>query len=399
MSIAPIPEGLIEVPVRALQAGMYVAAIDRPWEETPFALQGFHLNTRRDIELVARYCNYVYVDQRRRMTIAPAPREARSNDGGNALELLPREFKAAKTDIDTADKAMRKVFDQLARGGQLEISALRQAIDPVVKGVLRDAEAMAALVRVRRRGEYLYNHCLCNAVWSAVLGHHLGIVPADLQRVALGASMLDVGMTRLERDPQSKPGPLSPDEVRAVREHVRLGVELIERSGEVDAAVLDVVRCHHERFDGSGYPRGLAGYDIPILARIAGLVDTYDAMITNRAHAPSRTSFEVVQDLWDAQSNLFQRELIEQFIQAIGLFPTGALVELSTGEVAIVVEQNESRRMRPKVIVVLDEHKRRHPRFLVVDLIGENVRGGQELFIRRELHPGTHGVHPDEFFL
>lgn len=399
MSIAPIPEGLLEVSVRALQAGMYVAAIDRPWEETPFALQGFHVNTRRDIELVARYCSHVHVDQRRRMTILPAPRESRSSDGGKALQLLPKEFKAARADIDTADKAMRKVFHQLARGGQLEISALRQAIDPVVKGVLRDADAMAALVRVRRRGEYLYNHCLCNAVWSAVLGHQLGILPADLHRVALGASMLDVGMTRLERDPQNKPGPLSPEEVRAVREHVQFGVELIQRSGEADAAVLDVVRCHHERFDGSGYPRGLAGYDIPILARIAGLVDTYDAMITTRAHAPSRTSFEVVQDLWDGQSKQFQRELIEQFIQAIGLFPTGALVELSTGEVAIVVGQNDSRRMRPKVIVVLDQHKRQHPRFEVVDLIGENVRGGQELFIRRELHPGTHGVHPEEFFL
>lgn len=396
MSSALQPEGLIEVPARGLQAGMYVAALDRPWEETPFALQGFHVNGTRDVELVARYCSYVYVDPQRRVLPPAAARQASEAPQDEGLQILPRPFRSAREDLESADKALRRVFDRLTRSGHLEMQALRGAIDPVVKGVLRDPEGMAAMVRLRQRGEYLYDHALSNAVWSAVLGHHLGLVPDDLRRLALGASVLDVGMTRLERDPQGKPGPLSDPERRAVREHVRLGVEMLAEAGEVDAAVLELVRCHHERFDGSGYPRGLGGYDIPLLARVAGLVDTYDAMITPRAHAPARTSFEAVQELWHGQGEQFQQELIEQFIQAIGLFPTGAMVELCSGEVAIVVAQNASRRMRPTVILVLDSHKRRHGELALLDL---GDAAAADLWIRRELQPGAHGVHPDEFFL
>ena len=127
-------------------------------------------------------------------------------------------------------------------------------------------------------------------------------------------------------------------------------------------------------------------------------MDAYDAMITPRPHAPSRTSFEAMQELWDGESTRFQRELVEQFIQAIGLFPTGALVELSSGEVGIVVSQNEARRLKPRVMLVLDAAKRRYRQLQVVDLSAQPP-GQAELWIRAELHEGAHGVHPDEFFL
>lgn len=257
---------------------------------------------------------------------------------------------------------------------------------------------MAALVRIRRHGDYLYDHSLCNAVWSAVLGRHLGLPPDDLGCLALGASLVDVGMTRLEVNPVAKPAALSAGEMAAVRRHVALGADLVRAAG-VDRRVLEVVQNHHERFDGSGYPQRLSGHDIPVLARIAGLVDTYDAMITPRPHAPGRTSFEAVQELWDGGAAHFQRELVEQFIQAIGLFPTGAVVELNTGEVGIVVAQNESRRLKPSVMLVLDCNKRRRADLRVVDLATEEPADGGEQWVRSELQPGSHGVHPDEFFL
>jgi HD-GYP domain-containing protein (c-di-GMP phosphodiesterase class II) len=379
-----------------------VAAIDRPWQDTPFALQGFHVRKALDIELVCRYCSYVQVDPRRRILVrAEPPREASRAGRDSTLELLPRDFDAARRELDSADAAIRKVFDQLKRGGRLEVKALKSAVDPVIKGVLRDSEAMAALVRIRNRGEYLYNHSLCNMVWSAVLGRHLGMQPDALGKLALGASILDVGMTRLDLDPLQKPAALSVDEMAAMRGHVGLGLELLRASGDVDPDVLAIVAGHHERFDGSGYPHGLRGHAIPLEARLAGLVDSYDAMITPRPHAPSRTSFEAMQELWDSQELLFQRELIEQFVQAIGLFPTGALVELNTGEVGIVVEQNESRRLRPKVVVVLDEHKQRYQRLVVVDLNqpAAMTDTAADLWIRAELGQGAYGVHPDEFFL
>ncbi|MAT85315.1 MAG: hypothetical protein CMD39_13610 [Gammaproteobacteria bacterium] len=389
----------LEIPARALEPGMFVAALDRPWEETPFALQGFNVQNRRDIEMVCRFCQTVRIDPARRVALAaPARSEARGGDRETSLELLPAEFtKAATADIETADRAIRKVFGQLERGGTLEVEAMRGAVDALVKRVLQDSHAVAALVRIRRHGQYLYDHSLCNAVWAAVLGKHLGLPAGDLGALALGASLVDVGMTRLSLDPMNKPGALSPAEMAEVRQHVDHSIKLVVDAG-VDARCVDVVANHHERFDGSGYPSGLAGHDIPLLARIAGLVDAYDAMITPRPHAPSRTSFEAMQELWDGESTRFQRELVEQFIQAIGLFPTGALVELSSGEVGIVVSQNEARRLKPRVMLVLDAAKRRYRQLQVVDLSAQPP-GQAELWIRAELHEGAHGVHPDEFFL
>lgn len=400
MPSLPAADGLIVMPARALKPGMYVAAIDRPWSETPFALQGFHVNSAEDVDLVNRYCNEVSVDPARRVAVRDVPRPRRANRADGSLELLPAAFKAeANADLDSADRAIRKVFGQLKRGGGLEIRALQSVVDPLVKHVLQDSNAMAALVRIRRHGDYLYNHSLCNAVWSAVLGRHLGLPPDDLACLALGASLVDVGMTRLDVDPVAKPAALSADEMAAVRRHVELGVGLVRATPGVDCRVLEVVQNHHERFDGSGYPRSLSGHDIPVLARIAGLVDTYDAMITPRPHAPGRTSFEAVQELWDGAPGRFQRELVEQFIQAIGLFPTGAVVQLNTGEVGVVVAQNEIRRLKPRVMLVLDRNKRRRQTLEIVDLAADDGTRDEELWIRFELQAGAHGVHPDEFFL
>ncbi len=163
--------------------------------------------------------------------------------------------------------------------------------------------------------------------------------------------------------------------------------------------VLAIIENHHERMDGSGYPRGMEGATIPVLARIAGLVDAYDAMITPRPYATARTSHEAVQELMDGKGTLFQEALVEQFIQAIGLFPTGTLVELNTGEVGIVTRQNETRRLKPEIIVVLDVDQEKLESPSIVDLANQdNIRDG-ERWIVRELLPGSHGVDSEEYFI
>jgi hypothetical protein len=151
--------------------------------------------------------------------------------------------------------------------------------------------------------------------------------------------------------------------------------------------------------DGSGYPRGLDGASIPLLARIAGLVDAYDAMITPRPYASPRTSHEAVQELIDSKGTAFQEALVEQFVQAIGLFPTGALVELNTGEVAIVVKQNTARRLKPEVVVVLDEAKRGKDVLDLVDLAEQDLSKEVERWVARELLAGTYGINSEEYFI
>ena len=113
-----------------------------------------------------------------------------------------------------------------------------------------------------------------------------------------------------------------------------------------------MVASHHERFDGSGYPKGLKGGEIPLLGRIAAIIDFYDAVTSDRPFAEAMSPHAAIKYLYTFRNTHYQDELIEQFIQTIGTYPVGTLVELNTGEVAIVIEQNQVRRLLPKVVVV-----------------------------------------------
>ena len=211
--------------------------------------------------------------------------------------------------------------------------------------------------------------------------------------------MCDIGMTQLPPELLDQAENLTKEQLRIIRAHPTMGSELVCRSKNIDFEILAIIENHHERMDGSGYPRGIQGAAIPLLARIAGLVDTYDAMITPRPYATARTSHEATQELLDCKGRQFQEALVEQFVQAIGLFPTGTMVELNTGEVGIVAAQNATRRLKPELIIVLDAEKARLAAVKVVDLANQAIAAEGERWITRELLSGTYGISGEEFFI
>lgn len=395
--------GLIEIPARNLEPGMYVAEIDRPWLETPFATQGFYVSTGEDIAYVQQHCTQVYVDPRRRKPPsstknAAAPTKRRHYRNRTDLE---QEISAAKDDLESASTAIAKVFGQLRSNGHLDVPGMQRAINPLIDSVLRNDEALAALIRMRNRGDYFYNRALSNAVWAALLGRHIGLELASLKTLALGAALVDVGMSKLDDSITDSTDPLTDAQLLQMREHVLHGMEILKQAGNVDREVVQIIANHHERYDGSGYPRGLTQDDIPLLARIVGLVDTYDAMITDKPWAPGRTSFSAMQELADTKDELFQGALVEQFLQAVGLFPTGSIVELSSGEVGIVLQQHPTRRLRPKLMLILNPEKRPLDEMVIIDLSNYVKEEGSStaLWITQELKPGDFGIQPDEYFL
>jgi HD-GYP domain-containing protein (c-di-GMP phosphodiesterase class II) len=388
------PQNRIEVPVSRLDIGMYVAELDRPWLDTPFALQGFYIRTREDVETLSEYCEFVYVDPRRLQRDAALPK-ARARYKNTVT--MKTEFTTAQTDLESAHVAISKVFERLSSGAPLEVAAVSRAINPLIDSVLRNKDAMAALMRIRKKDDYTYGHCLASAAWAAILGRHLGFDTDTLKTLALGAALTDVGKVRVDSAILAKTTTLSAEELEAVRAHVDHSIEIV-RDAKVEPEVIEIVQSHHERHDGSGYHAGLVGAEIPLLARIAGLADSYDAMITTRPYAAARSSYQAMQELSDLKDKKFQGELVEQFMQAIGLFPTGSLVELNTGEVGIVAAQNASRRLKPTVMVILAANKQRLKKFNTIDLTRSDTSDGR-IWISKELAPGSHGIDAEEFYL
>jgi HD-GYP domain-containing protein (c-di-GMP phosphodiesterase class II) len=186
-----------------------------------------------------------------------------------------------------------------------------------------------------------------------------------------------------------------------LRSHVQLGVDLLRASDSIDQRVLDMVATHHERFDGSGYPKGLQGNQIPVFGRIAGIVDSYVAMSSNRPYAEAMSSYDAMREFKSLADKSFQAELIEQFIQAIGIFPAGTLVELSTNEIAVVLKEHRTSRLLPEVAIILDANRKKLDDFRIVDLADqpEEKLATSGLWIKRGLNPGEFDINLEDYFV
>lgn len=431
-----------------LQKGMYVAQLDRSWLETPFLFQGFEIRDAGEIDLLRKFCKHVYVDAQRssleETTIKAANRAPKSADDvlngqrqqtaeqstrtvpqkiaraiarldptGTLMDRLnqPRRHRNVVTMAKEAPRAveayenatsqMQSILDAIRSGTGVNMDHVRQAVTPVVDSVLRNQNAMAWLVYLRKLGDFAYNHAVATSVWAVIFGRHLGFDRRSLNTLAMGGMLLDVGKTRIPDEIVNKPGPLTGEETAIMARHVKYGSEIVKRMPGSGLDVLSMVECHHERHDGSGYPQGLAGLDIPVFGRIAGLVDAYDAMISEQPHQPARSSYDAIRILNLMAGTKFQTQLIEQFVQALGMFPTGSLVELNTGEVGIVIEQNRVRRLRPKVMLVLSRKKEVLRRSKTLDLqkvpCDEGLRKARWIVEGHE--PGAFGLDPAEYFL
>ena len=243
---------------------------------------------------------------------------------------------------------MQDVLVHVRKGAGVDVDKVQTAIKPIIDSVLRNQDAMAWLVYLRKRDEYAYHHSIASSVWAVILGRHLGFDRHGLDTLAMGGMLLDIGKAKLPESITNRDGKLSPAEYEAMKKHVTYGLAMVKLTPGINADVLAMIEGHHERYDGSGYPKGLKGADIPVFARVGGLVDCYDAMTSHRPWARAKSPYDAIRELNALSGVQFQKEMVEQFVQALGMFPTGSVVELNTGEVGIVVEQNRIRRCDPR---------------------------------------------------
>lgn len=425
---------------------MYVAQLDRPWLETPFLQQGFEIRDDSELKLLRQFCRHVYVDIARSRVAQdavmlaarvgddreqavrrqPASPHRRLTLGARLLESVTcfdptglvagrllghrqyrnrvatrKEAPHAIRAYDAAVNDMNDVLDDVRRGAGIDVEKIRVAVRPIVDSVLRNQDAMGWLVHLRKREEYNYHHSVGSAVWAAVLGRHLGFDRKGLDALAMGGALLDIGKAKLPEALLAKSGELSGEDLDEFRRHVDLGMAVVRPTPGISADVLAMIEGHHERHDGSGYPKGLKGGEIPVFARIAGLVDCYDAMTSRRGWVPAKSPYDAIRELNGLTDVHFQKEIVEHFVQALGMFPTGSLVEFNSGEIGIVVEQNRVRRLRPKVMLVLDNNKQPLPEYRTLDLrkLPSAHDDQRARWIVRGHEVGAFGLDPKNYFI
>jgi HD-GYP domain-containing protein (c-di-GMP phosphodiesterase class II) len=393
-----------KVAVEKLEFGKYVAQLDRPWTDTPFIFQGFVLSTEEQLETLKRFCKHVFVDPDRDQSdsalVAGGPKlRIRGDVTYRELENVQAEMPRASAAYGVMASALDDAMSTVQSGKVIEGPRVRAAVTQLTDSVVRNPDAMTLVTKLRDKGSL--GVALESSIYMIVFARFLQLPRDRLELLGLVGLLQNVGMMRLPPGLVEKSAPLAADEMEIVKSHVQHTVEILSATPGLPDDLPGIASLHHERLDGSGYPRGLRkSAAIGLYGGIAGIVDTFTALTSHRSYADQAAPSTALNVLYKGRGTLFEPALVEQFIQCIGVFPVGSVVELNTGEVGIVVAQNPLRRLLPRVMVMRDaKGNPLHPHKLL-DLDKEPMATRTEPYrIRRTLEFDSVQIDRGEFFL
>lgn len=396
-----------EIDSAGLQIGMYVSRLDCPWAETPFPLQGVMVSSRDDILALQRHARRVWIDIGKStgpvalqlQGITPAIRQGRLGLAG-ATRPAPtvsfeEEVRSSRLMLDEVSSRASGMMDRLRQGTRVSEEEVEEVVQPVVRSLKRNPDAYFWLESLRSRHHYTYTHAVNCCALAAVFGRYLGLDEGEIESLSKGALMLDIGMGAIPPEIINHSGPLDDIGRVFVARHVREGVDRLQQSGIDDPAIIDMLLNHHEHFDGSGYPEGKKGHAIPLFGRIASIIDSYDAMTSDRPYRTASGRGDALQQLVKQREGRHDPELVEQFVRCLGVYPVGSLVELNTGEVGMVMSVNPAQRLRPRLMMLTNATKQVRAHFIPVDLgDAEKQPSLAGVHISRGLAPGSYGLDP-----
>ena len=521
------------VEVSRLSIGMYVAELDRPWEGTPFMLQGFLIEDEADIEKLTALCKHVYIDRTKSIShhfVAPAkvnvavkregavmriknpssigsdkainvntdnkntektsfidilrdlksyqaPQNAMKNSqdgtifnmkyagettaqlaktpatateiekgsiakqfasdiGGFVSGLFKREKLSARIDkvadaernknttddsyhitiyeeeppveheiaaifpvYEQSQIATREIFDSIANDHDIDLTAVSEVLDSMVDSIGRSPDALLWLAKLKKTDDYAYNHALNVSITLMAFGNFLAFSKKQIKDIGLAGLLQDVGKVKVSSDILLKAGKLTREEFEHAKKHVDEGLKILETTPNIPNSVIFLVAQHHERIDGSGYPYQLHGSQIGLPSQLAGLVDTYCALTTHKTYAKGVFHQQALDEIHQHAGKQFSSELIDQLIQFMGMYPVSSLVELNTGEVGVVVQQNQVRRMLPRLLLLLDPNKLRYDAPVILNLLNSPLTASGEVYkIIKSLAPDSYGLNPNDFY-
>ncbi|MBL8496453.1 HD-GYP domain-containing protein [Nitrosomonas sp. JL21] len=441
----------IIVAVKELQSGMYVSELDRPWLETPYLIQGILIESQNDIDVLKHYCSYVYVDidrsepsiihkisaqlepqapgdtavlqQPPQFNEPPISASLHSNQSHVAppsardLEILeklaPRamtysDIRTVEQELPVAEKAYSAITalfsdinQSLEHHNKIDIHTAHEVVNTLCESVVRNPDAALLLAQLKTTGEELYDSAIKTSVHLLAFGRHLGFPRKELSILGLGGLLMDIGKLRLPKAMQNKRSlTLKPDERKLMKQHVLFGEDIIAPLSDTPGDVLKIILQHHERENGSGYPHGLHANQLHTYGRMAAIVDCYEELITEQSGIPGLKPFHAIKELKENAQNGLNYILVEQFAHCIGMFPVGSLVELNTGEIAIVLTHNRTQRLLPSVMIICDAKKAPYDNPVTIDLRSADPGpGGIQYAIAKDLPQGAYGIDAKKYYL
>ncbi len=350
------------IAIQDLQPGMYVAGMDQSWFQTPFLRHKWLVKRDDEITLLRNYgIQTVFIDTEkgRDVPMTSSVQESSQTTATADLPLSsphldigpnPEDIEAARLLRAEAISTLDLFFRQMESPSPQQILEVRGVVSTLLDGLLEHQAAMVSLIQMRRFDATLATHGVDTGVLAMAIGQKNGCHPSQLKLLGLAALVHDIGQLRLPLNLLRKVKAYSPQDHKLIQAHCDMGEAIINQYHDFPDESKRMVLQHHERLDGSGYPKGIMGHDISELTQILSIADTYDAQISGRCSQPPVPPSRALSELYRAAAaGQYASTLVQQLIHLLGVYPIGSLVRLNTGEQAVVVWVHSHSRLTPTI--------------------------------------------------
>ncbi len=404
-----------KIPIQKLKIGMFVEELDRPWIDTPFFFHKKLLKNQAHIDkLVSHGIQHVTINTEKG---ADYEEEAILNNSEKShLTEVSKEQQTPPVQPEYADpvkideelprareirsnvsNVVKDIFNDARMGKAIEVNDVKEQVGDIVDSVFRNRDALLCLTNLKDYDDYTFMHCVNICILAVSFGRHLGMSKRQLENIGFGGILHDIGKTMIPESILNKPGKYTEEEYEVMKRHVNLGGEILRKHDHIPEEAMLVALQHHERFNGTGYPNRLSGDKISLAGQIASIADVYDALTYDRVYHKASSCHSAVKRMYEWGDTIFDKALMEMFVQCIGIYPFSSVVELNTGQCGIVVSVNHQILLRPQVRIILDDNKKpQNP--TLIDLASEKDENGRYKYsIARELDPAALGININQY--